>query len=133
MTQATVRQKASLWLAVVFLLGIALGGVLGYAFAHRSYAASAPRELTAEQRRAQKRAQLVQEVGLTSEQQAQVIGILDQAQGEYKAIHAVSDPQIDAVRQKTRDKIRLILTPEQKPKFEDFIRKLDEERKRLGQ
>jgi len=133
MTEPTVQQKATFWLALVFVLGTALGAVLGYAFAHRSYAASAPAQLTAEQRRAQKRAQLVREVGLTAEQQAQVMVILDEAQSEYKAIHAVSDPQIDAVRLKSRDKIRQILTAEQKPKFEDFVRKMDEERKRLGQ
>jgi len=132
MTDTTVQQKASLWLALVFVLGVALGGVLGYAFAHRSYAA-APTQLTAEQRRIQRRQQLVQEVALTEEQQKQVTAILDQAQLDYKAIHAVSDPQVDAVRQKSRDKIRQILTPEQKPKFEEFIRRLDEERKRLGQ
>jgi len=132
MTAPTVQQKATLWLSLVFVLGTALGGVLGYAFAHRSYAA-APAQLTAEQRRAQKREQLTREVGLTAEQQKQVIAILDEAQGEYKAIHAVSDPQVDAVRQKSRDKIRTILTAEQKPKFEEFIRKMDEERKRLGQ
>ena len=132
MSEPTVQQRASLWLAVVFILGVALGGVLGYAFAHRSYAA-APTQLTAEQRRAQKRAQLVEEVGLTPDQQTQVVAILDQVQTEYKAIHAVSDPQIDAARQKSRERIRQILTPEQKPKFEEFLRKMDEERKRLGQ
>src|SRR5262249_22569628 len=131
MSETTVQQKATFWLALVFVLGTALGAVLGYAFAHRSYAA--PPQLTVEQRRAQKREQLRLEVGLTAEQQAQVIAILDEAQSEYKAIHAVSDPQIDAVRQKSRDKIRQTLTAEQKPKFEEFIRKMDEERKRLGQ
>ena len=132
MAEATVRQKASVWLTIVFLLGVALGGVLGHALAHRSYAATSM-QLTADQRRAQKRAQLVQEVNLSAEQQAQVVAVLDQAQSEYKAIHAISDPQLDAVRQKTRDKIRQLLTPEQKPKFEEFIRKMDEERKRIGQ
>jgi Spy/CpxP family protein refolding chaperone len=133
MTAPTVQQKATIWLALVFVLGTALGAMLGYAFAHRSYAAAAPTQLTADQRRAQKREQLTREVGLTPEQQTQVIAILDEAQTEYKAIHAVSDPQIDAVRQKSRDKIRQILTADQKPKFEEFIRKMDEERKRLGQ
>ena len=116
MTEPTVQQKASLWLTLVFVLGVALGGVLGYAFAHRSYAA-APTQLTAEQRRVQRREQLVQEVGLSQEQQKQVTAILDEAQVSYKSIHAVSDPQVDAVRQKSRDKIRQILTAEQKPKF----------------
>ena len=98
MTESSIRQKATLWLAVVFILGAALGGVLGYAFAHRSYAAApAP---TAEERRAQRREQMTREVGLNAEQQKQIGAILDQAQGEYKAVHEVMDPQIEAVRQK---------------------------------
>jgi hypothetical protein len=47
-------------------------------------------------------------------------------------VHKVTDPQIEAVRQKTRDKIRAVLTDDQKPKFEQFLRQLDEERKRNG-
>jgi Spy/CpxP family protein refolding chaperone len=132
MAEPTVRQKATLWLAIVFVLGAALGGILGYAFAHRTYAA-APAVMSAEARRAQKREQLTREVGLTPDQQKQILAILDEAQGEYKAVHNVMDPQIDAVRQKTRDKMRALMTPEQKPKLEEFLRKLDEERKRAGQ
>jgi hypothetical protein len=30
MTEPNIRQKATLWLATVFVLGAALGGVLGY-------------------------------------------------------------------------------------------------------
>jgi hypothetical protein len=45
-------------------------------------------------------------------------------------VHAVTDPQLEAVRQKTRDKIRALLTDDQKPKFEGFLQRLDAERKR---
>src|SRR5216684_75907 len=121
MTESTIRQKASLWLAIVFILGAALGGVLGYAFAHRSYAAE-PSVLSAEARRAQRKEKLTKDVGLNP----------DQAQGDYKAVHTVMDPQIEAVRQKTREKIRAVLTEDQKPKFAEFLRKMDEERKRNG-
>jgi hypothetical protein len=62
-----------------------------------------------------------------------VAAILDQAQVEYKAVHDVMEPQIDAIRQKNRDKIRALMTPEQKPKLEEFLRKLDDERKRNSQ
>jgi len=47
-----------------------------------------------------------------------------------KAIHDQSDAQIEQLRQKGREQIRAILTTEQKPKFEEFLQKLDEERKR---
>jgi esterase/lipase len=132
MTEPSIRQKATLWLAIVFVLGAALGGVLGYAFAHRGYAAE-PTVLSAQARRAQKRERLTQAVGLNSDQQKRVADILDQAQGEYKALHATMDPQVEAVRQKARDKIRILLTDDQKPKFEEFLRKLDDERKREAQ
>jgi hypothetical protein len=39
------------------------------------------------------------------------------------------DPQVEAVRQKARDKIRAVLSDDQKPKFEEFLGKLDDERK----
>jgi len=132
MTETTVQQKATLWLALVFVLGAALGGVFGYYFAHRSYA-SERTVLSAEARRAQRREKLTREVQLTPDQQKQVIAILDQSQVEYKAIHDVMDPRIESVRQKTRDQIRGLLSPEQKPRFEEFLRQIDEERKRTSQ
>ena len=73
------------------------------------------------------------EVNLTPEQQKGVAAILDQAQNQYKAIRASVDPQSESVRRETRDKIRGLLTADQKPKFEEFLRKLDEERKRVGE
>jgi len=54
-------------------------------------------------------------------------------QAEYKAIHQSTDPQINEARQKGRERIREILTPEQKPKFEEFLIRLDEERKKNAQ
>ncbi len=132
MTNPTIQQKATVWLAIVFVLGAALGGVFGYYFAHRSYA-SERTVLSAEARRAQRREKLTREVQLTPDQQKQVIAILDQSQVEYKAIHDVMDPRIESVRQKTRDQIRGLLSADQKPKFEEFLRRMDEERKRAGQ
>lgn len=131
MTEPTVQQKATLWLAIVFVLGAGLGGVFGYYFAHRSYA-SERTVLSAEAKRAQRREKLTREVQLTPDQQKQVIAILDQAQVEYKAIHGVMDPRIESVRQKTRDQIRGLLSADQKPRFEEFLRQMDEERKRTG-
>ena len=132
MTEPTVQQKATLWLAIVFVLGASLGGVFGYYFAHRSYASERV-SLSPEAKRAQRREKLTRDVQLTPDQQKQVIAILDQSHLEYKAIHEVMDPRIESVRQKTRDQIRSLLSADQKPKFEEFLRQLDGERKRMGQ
>jgi Spy/CpxP family protein refolding chaperone len=128
MNEATAKQRAALWVAVVFLLGVSLGGVVGYIFAHRSVSANAP--MTAAERRAHKVEELTRVANLTPEQQQQLDGILTQVHSEYKAVREQSDAQIDQARQKGRTQIRAILTPEQRPKFEEFLRKMDEERKR---
>jgi Spy/CpxP family protein refolding chaperone len=130
MNEATAKQRAALWVAVVFLLGAALGGVVGFIFAHRSVSANAPR--TAQERRAQKVEELTREANLTPDQRQQLEAILTQLHGEYKALREQSDAQIDQARQKGRNQIRAILTPEQKPQFEAFLKKMDEERKRNG-
>jgi hypothetical protein len=44
----------------------------------------------------------------------------------------VMDPRIESVRQKTRDQIRGLLSAEQKPRFEEFLHQIDQERKRVG-
>ena len=132
MSETSVTRKAALWVGVVFLLGAALGGMLGYVFAHHT-ALAAPAQMTDAEKRAQKVQRLTQELNLGAEQQKQLETIIASIQMQYKAIHQSTDPQINEVRQKGREQIRAILTPEQKPRFEEFLKRLDEERKRNAQ
>lgn len=125
------RQKAGLWLAVVFALGLAIGVVFGYNFAHKSFAASRPpANLSEPERRAARVADLTRELQLTPEQSQKVDTVLHQAHDEMKAIHEKSDADMDAVRQKARSQMRTFLTPDQLPKYEAFVKKLDQERKK---
>ncbi|MGA2418599.1 MAG: hypothetical protein ABSG69_00830 [Candidatus Acidiferrum sp.] len=125
---AAATRKAVLWIVAVFLLGIALGGVSGYVFAHRVLAAP-PAQVSDEVRRHQKVALLTSELSLTPEQQKQIDGIFTDTYGQFQELHKQSDAQADVVRQKARERIRAVLTPEQLPRFEEYLRKLDEERK----
>src|SRR5256885_3367964 len=131
MSDTSATRKAALWVGVVFLLGAALGGMLGYVFAHRVIAA--PPQMTDAEKRAQKVQRLTQELNLSPDQQRQLDTIMTSVQAQYKAIHQSTDPQIDQARQKGREQIRAILTPEQKPKIEEFLKRLDEEKKRNAQ
>jgi Spy/CpxP family protein refolding chaperone len=131
MSDTTATRKAALWVGVVFLLGAALGGVLGYLFAHRPVNAANP-PLSEPERRAQKVQELTKELSLTPQQAQQFDAILMQRHAETKAIHDQTDAQIDAVRQKGRAQVRAILTPDQLPKFEEFLKRVDEQRKRNG-
>jgi hypothetical protein len=125
-----IRQKAAIWLVIVFLLGAATGGVFGYSFAHKSYAASKPQVQSDAERRAKKVQEMTQEIGLTPDQAQKVDAILQTTQGEIRGLRDQSDTQIDAARMHARDQMRAFLTDDQKPKFEAFCKRLDDERKR---
>lgn len=125
MNEATAKQRAAVWVAVVFLLGATLGGVVGYIFAHR--AVSANTMMSVSQRRAQKVEELTRVANLTPDQRQQLEGILNDLHAQYKTL----DDERDQDRQKSRNRIRGILTQDQIPAFEEFLRKMDEERKRM--
>ena len=113
------------------MLGAALGGVLGYSFGHHAVSAAnsnAPKSES--ERRAKRVEQLTQELTLNKEQSQQLDSILSQLHAQYKSLHDQNDAKIDEARQQGRNRIREILTPEQKPKFEEFLKHMDEERKR---
>ena len=131
MNDTTAKRKAALWVGAVFLLGALLGGVLGFLFAHRPVnAANAP--LSEPERRARRVEQFTRELALSPEQAQQLDAILLQRHTETKVIHDQADLQLEQVRQKGRAQVRAILTPEQLPKFEEFLKRMDEERKRNG-
>jgi Spy/CpxP family protein refolding chaperone len=131
-SNGNVKQRAALWVAVVFVLGALLGSVSGYMFASRSHADNRP-PLTDDERRAQKVSLLTKDLNLTPDQQTQLDATIRDAQVKFKAIHDASQPQIDATRAQAREKVRSFLTPDQLPKYEIYLQKLDAERKRNGQ
>ena len=129
MNETPASRRAAIWVVVVFLLGAVAGGMFGYGYAHRSVAAAST-PLPEPERRARRVAELTEKLGLTSDQAKQLDAIILQRHTEMKAMHEQFDAQIELEHQKGRDQIRAILTPEQKPKFEEFLRKADAQRKR---
>jgi len=125
-----VRKKAAIWLALIFVLGAATGGVFGYNLAHRTSASTHSPVQSDAARRAKKIAEMTDQIGLTPEQVGKADALIGQAQTEIRAIRESSDAQVDAVRSKTREAMRAFLTPEQKPKFEEYVQRLDAEREK---
>ena len=124
------RKKAAIWLVLVFVLGTATGGVFGYSLARRSYAATKTVVPSEAERRAKKLAEMTQEIGLTADQAQKANGVIKEAQTEIRVIRDKSEADVDVVRMRTRDEMRAFLTAEQKPKFEAYVQRMDEERKR---
>jgi polyhydroxyalkanoate synthesis regulator phasin len=116
--------KARVWLALVFLVGAAIGAVFGYSFGYRSYAATitSRQTMSEAERRAKHVADMTKEVGLTADQSAKLNEIIKDAQAE-----------VGVVREKARSEIRAILTDEQKPQFDAMVQRIDAERKKAPQ
>lgn len=114
-------RKAVLLVMLVFVLGIALGA-LGTYVVTRSVQAEGARHHNA-------LALFTRDLNLTQQQQQQIEAILRDVRAQYAAIHEKVDPEYDAARKQGRDRIRAILTPAQRPKFEELMRRMDEARR----
>lgn len=131
-SNGNVKQRAAVWVAVVFVLGALLGSVSGYLFASHSHADTKP-ILSDDERRAQKVSLLTKDLNLTPDQQTKLDAAIREAQTKFKAIREASQPQIEATRAQARANVRSFLTPDQLPKYEQYLQKIDAERKRTGQ
>jgi Spy/CpxP family protein refolding chaperone len=126
MENTKARREAAVLVVVVFLLGAILGAVGNHLWGTRVMGmirADNPARLHG-------MADLAQQLKLTPEQQKQVAGISDDVRTRWKALYTPLDAEREQMRMQGRQKIRSILTPEQQPKFDAYIQRLDEQRKK---
>ena len=53
--------------------------------------------------------------------------------GEVARVYAPLEGQRDQIREESHDQMRAVLTPDQKPKFDAFMKRIDQERKRVDE
>ena len=118
-----MKSKAATLVFCVFLTGAVVGGLVVHIFGDRIWPtlASDPSSLPT-------RDELLQQLDLTPEQRTQIKAAMDQTTSDWHRILLTVDPQLEQARQQGRQRIRAVLTPDQLPKFEAFIRHLDEQR-----
>jgi Spy/CpxP family protein refolding chaperone len=123
-----MNRKATVLVILVFLLGIALGAV-GMRVAEQKVWGERRDDRGRMGGSARIVEQLTRELALTPEQQQQLNSILEDTRKKYEATYSAIRPQMEQARQEGRTHIRSMLTPEQLPKFEAYLRRIDEERK----
>jgi Spy/CpxP family protein refolding chaperone len=113
------RRKAAALVALVFVLGIAFGvaGVL----ATRRVLGVGDRNGGNGNSQGGQLSQLVRDMRLTADQERQFRQVLADTSDRYDAIRDAMDPQFRQVREQNRERIRQILTAEQRPLFETFL------------
>lgn len=128
-TSSRSGREAVATVVLVFVLGIIIGGVGTHVWEKRQADA---RALT-KPSRDDVIQQMTRELDLKSDQEQQLSSIIDDTRARWRALYAPLDTQHEAIRQQSRDKIRAILTPEQRAKFEAFMQRVDAERKKRGE
>jgi Spy/CpxP family protein refolding chaperone len=127
------RLEAAVLVFVVFVLGILLGGVGGHLWDERvegQVQAQNAAQLNLKPTRNERVNDLTQRLQLTPEQQKQVGAVFDDTVSKWQALYAPLDSAHEQIRQQGRANIRAILTPDQQVKFDDFLKQLDEQRKK---
>ena len=127
MENSKTRREAALLVLVVFLLGVLLGGLGNHVWGERVWGRQNP---LGSPTRDQLVHDLTRELDLTASQEQQLGAIVDDTRAKIRTAYVPAEAQREELRQQGRARIRAILTPEQLPKFEAFMQRLDEQRKK---
>jgi uncharacterized membrane protein len=117
----TSKRKAHLIVITTFILGVAVGASGQYLLSNQTppRASSTPADVTGE---------LTRVLKLDQPQRTQVLQILGECQKQSQELREQNRPQFQAIREKARDRIRTLLSPEQLALFNQWIRDLDAKR-----
>lgn len=123
--------KLTIWLAVVgvFALGCVTGVSLAGVYRSRAGGESAREERPKEDLFDQLR----RELKLNEEQSAQVRAVIEETREKYRGLRAECRPRYDAARAAGRERIRAVLTPEQRQAFDSIAAARDAARDRREQ
>ena len=117
-----MTRRAYIYFSLTFLLGIVVGGVGVFYYVWH----------TGQWHRAPSRERIVghlkRELNLSDAQVQQIGQIMDEAAKKHQLLQQQVEPQFQALHKETRDRIRQILNPDQLQKFNELVRRHEEER-----
>jgi hypothetical protein len=126
MQNTKARLEAAGLFLVVFVLGATFGALGNHIWNQRVSSARVNTKPTREEIMQD----LTQRLQLTAEQQKRIGAVIDDTRAKWQALYAPLDGQHEAIRQQGRANIRATLTAEQQVKFDEFMKRLDEQRKK---
>jgi Spy/CpxP family protein refolding chaperone len=123
-----MTRRVYFYFVVTFVLGAVLGGVGVYYFLW--YNGRLLRHDGFDINRAV--AHIKKDLDLSDAQAQQVKQILIESTLKMGDLQNQFTPQFEAIHQETRARIRQVLNPDQVKKFDEFVRAIDERRRREG-
>lgn len=130
-TNTRTRREAAVLVFVVFVLGLLVGGVGNHFWGQTVWGSRQDHpQRNVRPSRAKVVDDFTRELQLTPDQQNQLGTIIDKTRAEFGAQHEANRQKEEAIRQQAHAQIRAILTPEQAPKFDAFMQRLQEQRRK---
>jgi hypothetical protein len=122
--------KAKLLVFTIFFVGIATGVLIANFYSTR---VTGPPEAANSSQRAQ-RAQgdinkFYDYLGLDAAQRDEMRRIGEETQQEFRELRKETQPRYEEIQERSRDKIRAVLNDEQRAKYDEFRRNMDERRR----
>lgn len=118
------ERRTITYIGLIFVSGLLLGATLmNFAEHYVLHAYSANEYDIREHREVAK--EMTQLLNLTTQQKQQVDTILQQTVGQYLQLEQRLAPQFDQVRQNDRQRLRAILDPQQRVKFDQIVARVD--------
>lgn len=121
-----MTRRAYIYFILTFVLGVFIGAAGAFFYGWHSGRWHRPFD------RHRMVRHLRHDLNLNDSQTQQLDQILQETGKKYSDLEAKMDPEFEAVRQATRDRIRAILNPQQLVKFNELVRRFDESRKGHG-
>lgn len=121
-----MTRRIYLYFVATFLLGAIVGAV--GAFLYGWYGGRWQRSMRPDREWVIRR--LTRDLNLTEAQVAEVRKAFEEVGAKQKALEDEVDPKFRALREERRERIRAVLTPEQRAKFDEIVRRVDERRGR---
>jgi Spy/CpxP family protein refolding chaperone len=123
--------KAKAFVFVLFLMGIATGVLVANIYSSRVASAPAPPvDRSQRTQRAQRDINKFYDyLGLNQEQRDQMHKIGEETRQKFQDLRKETQPRFEAIQEASRVKIRAVLNEEQRQKYDDFRKKMDEQRR----
>jgi len=121
-----MTRRVYFYFFVTFILGAVLGGVgvyyYGWATGHWHRGFNRDRAI----------ARLKNTLGLDDHQVQEIGQIFDDGSQKMRELQRQAEPQFQALREETRNRIRAVLNSEQVKKFDALMKEIDERHRRRG-
>jgi Spy/CpxP family protein refolding chaperone len=124
------RLTIALYVGLIFACGVVLG-----VFGHSLYAVTTVVSKTTpkpEELRKKRLAEMQSRMKLSDEQFAKITSIFDETRAKYHEVRERYKPELDALENAQRDKVRSVLTPEQRTEYEKMLKEREEQQKQNG-